>query len=76
MKSAALGVASTSFSGALTVILLWALGLYQITVPGEVATSFLVVISAGLHLLAAWLGLPAPPSPQADAPKPAPLFPN
>ena len=55
-SAVATGTASTGVSGAIVVILTWALGLAHVSVPGEVAAAMMMVASPLLHLVVVRIG--------------------
>jgi hypothetical protein len=61
-------VASTSGSvvgGALTVLVVWLLGLGHIVVPSDVASALTVLFGAVLAFAGGWLAPPDPAGPQS-----------
>ena len=63
--------ASGGVTGAVVVLVSWALSLANITVPAEVAAAAMVIIAPVVHLIAVRLGVTLDPEPVPD-PVPAP----
>lgn len=63
--------ASGGVTGAVVVLISWALSLANITVPAEVAAAAMVIVAPVVHMIAVRLGVTLDPEP-APAPTPAP----
>ena len=69
--TAATAAASGGAAGALVVLIVWALSLRGVIVPGDVAAALMVLLSVGMHYVGLRIGAAAPETAPA-APVPAP----